>query len=351
MHAPLRSLALAALCAASPALAESWDYTFSVPDGREGTFDLPFPVQYAGTVTIDVSWSGGRLLFFGLEGPGHVSRAHRSGPSPQRLELPVDPATIATGTQWKLTIKALPARGEASGRLRVTAPDSPEVVAKREAILHPPPPPPPPPPAWALRRDAPQGASLEIAHVYEAVEDFRAAILAKTDGPPDACSWQIDFLKYAEGVRDRLGATGAPPDVPTQRYLNRLSEAIHSVDHLRTSKDPIIAGPVPEDRDPRYDWLLARNEIIRPLERSLDSLTDLLRGGHAPKLEDEVWLPRLNACLTACERFFDERVRLGGEENAPNRELTFAQWERIRSAGRVLDSLRPFFKESAPPDS
>lgn len=323
--------------------------TFSVPDGREAKFELPFPVQFTGTVTIETNWTGQRLLFFGVEGPGGTSVARRSGPSPQRLDLHADPATIARGTGWKVTIKALPARGEALGRVRVTAPDAPEVVAKREAILHPPPPAPPPPPAWMLPHAVPQNASPAVKSVYDAVEGLRAGVLSPVDANGDACSWQIDFLKYATGVRDRLGDTGAIPDVPSLRYFASLAEAVRGVTRLKTDKDPVIAGPVPAVREQRRDWLIARNEIVRPIERSLDELTERLRGGHAPGLEDEVWLPRFTACLTACERFYDERVRLGGEENAPNGDLAAVQWARIVEAGHVFESWAPFLKEPAAP--
>ncbi len=350
MHKMLWPLAAAACLGVPPAHATSWDYTISVPDGLQATFELPFPVEYAGPVTIEADWIGPRLLFFGVEGPGCVALARRSGPSPQRLELKADAATIASGTSWKLTIKALPARGGASGRLRVTAPDAPEVVARREAELHPPPPPPPPPPAWTLARAAPQGATPVLSRVYDAVEAYRAAVLPAADGPSDACTWQIAFLKYAAATRERLAETGVAPDVSTLRFFARLSGAIRSVDRLRSSNDPLLAGPVPDDRDRRRDWLIARHEIVRPIERSLDELTELVRGGHAPALEDESWVPRLNACLTACERYFDERVRLVGGQNAPNQELTAAQWERILAALRVFEALGPFLREPHPPD-
>src|SRR5262249_54539128 len=100
----------------------------------------------------------------------------------------------------------------------------------------------------------------------------------------------------------------------------------------------------------RRDWLIARAEIVRPVERSLDELNELLRRGHAPALEDQPWLPRLNACLTACERYYDERVRLGRDDEASNRELAAAQWSRILAASRVLDAWAPFLKEPRPPD-
>jgi len=341
---------LLAACGLTSAEAAYWDYTIAVPDGREATFELPFSVEHAGAVTIEASWAGPRLLFFGVEGPGQTAMVRRSGPSPQRIDLTADAAAIARGTGWRLTIKALPARGAASGRLRVTAPDAPAVVAAREALLHPPPPPPPPPPAWRLPRVAPPGGAPGVDRVFAAVEAARAAVLPAVDADGDACSWKLDFVKYAAGARDRLADRGAPPDVPTLRYFARLAEAIRNVEMLRSDRNPVLAGPVPASRNDRHDWLIARNEIVRPIERSLDELTELLKRGHAPALEDELWLPRFTACLTACERFFDERVRLGGEDTAQNRELAAAQWTSIRLAGQVFESFGPFLKEPRPPD-
>src|SRR5262249_5090526 len=107
------------------------------------------------------------------------------------------------------------------------------------------------------------------------------------------------------------------------------------------------AGPVPADLGARRAWLVARSEVTRPIERALDQLGELLKGGHAPSLEKVTWVPRLTACVTASERFFDERVRLGSESAAQNRGLTRAQWPRIQSAAAVLRSLAPYLPESA----
>jgi hypothetical protein len=340
-------LALATLLVPAAARAESWEYAIHVPDGMPATFELPFRVPHAGPVVLDVTWKGARPLWFGVDMPGQPAVYRRSGPSPQRIDLLAEEAHLAPAGTWKLTVKALPVRGEVTGTVKVTVADSPAVVAKREAALHPPPPPPPPPPAWTLPAVPPAGATPEVARLYRSTETFRAAVLPKEPGPDDACLWQTGFLIYAAGVRDRAGRGAVPQDAPTLRYFARLAAAIRRVETLRTSADPVLAGPVPDELLARRIWLTQRYEQVRPIERSLDELNELLRRGHAPKLEAEVWLPRLNACLTACERYFDERVRLGSGAAAPNAELAAAQWNRVKAAGGVLDSFAAFLKEPA----
>ena len=347
MRSLARTLAVAALLAGAAARAETWEYTLAVPEGMPATFEVPFTVAHAGDVVLLAEWKGPRLLFFGVDAPGRAGFARRSGPSPQRIELKADTDALVGTTGWKLTVKALAARGEASGTLKITVPDAPEVVARREAELHPPPPPPPPPPAWTLPAKAPQGASIQVARVFGAVESYRAAVLSAGNPPQDDCQWQIEFLLYATAVRDRLAAGGQPPDVPALRYFGRMSEAIAGVERMRTSKDPILAGPVPEDLYERRLWLTSRYEQVRPVERSLDQLGELLRGGHAPSLKETVWLPRLNACITACERFFDERVRLGSAELASGREVARSEWPKIQAAAAVFQSLAPYLRETS----
>ena len=333
---------------ASPARAASMEYALSVDDGLPATFAVPFHADYAGTMTIETSWRGTRLLFFGVDGADGVAIAHRSGPSPQRLDIAVDAVRLARGGDFKLTIKALPSRGALDGTVRITVPDSPEVVAQREALLHPPPPPPPPSPAWTLPARAPAGAAAAVNDVFEAVETYRSAVTAES-ARSDDCAWQELFLRYAAGVRDRLGAGGAAADTPSLRYFALLSTAVRQVDGLRASNDPVLAGPVPSDRLERRDWLIARSEQIRPIERRLDQLGELLRGGHAPALESEVWIPRFVACLTGCERYFDERVRLADDDAAPSAALAEAQWSRILAAARVFDTLAAFRSEPEAP--
>jgi hypothetical protein len=189
----------------------------------------------------------------------------------------------------------------------------------------------------------PKDATASVAETFRAVEAYRVSVAPSI--PVDACAWQQEFLRYAAIARDRLVTSAATPDVPTLRYFARLGSAIRSVEELRSSREPALAGPVPEDREARRDWLITRNEKVRPIERRLDELSELLRRGHAPALEEERWVPRLTACLTACERFFDERVRLGSDADASNRELAEAQWSRLLAAAEVFEAFGPYLNE------
>ena len=67
-------------------------------------------------------------------------------------------------------------------------------------------------------------------------------------------------------------------------------------------------------------------------------MLSLLQRGHAPDLDDEEWPLRLVSCLTACERYFEQRARLG-EKRAGNRDLALTQWPRVLSAGQAISSL------------
>jgi hypothetical protein len=81
-----------------------------------------------------------------------------------------------------------------------------------------------------------------------------------------------------------------------------------------------------------------RKERLRPLEAELDSLRETVSRGYIPEVAKESWPNRFVACLTACERNFEERVRLGSEE-ATNRDLAEAQWDRFLAARVALESL------------
>ena len=120
--------------------------------------------------------------------------------------------------------------------------------------------------------------------------------------------------------------------------LGEIAASVRLVEELRTSSDPLIAGPPPENPERREIWLAVRRDRIHSLERRLDMTLETLLRGHAPDLEGHDWPLRLVTCLTACERHFEERVRVG-EEHAINRDLAWQQWERMLAAAEALQAL------------
>lgn len=341
------ALALAGLAALAGSAARSSTsrYLLDVKEGSDSAFEVEIEARYAGTLAIAAEWEGTRILSFRLDGPGEPAvLERRSGPSPQRLEAQLTQEILSSGKKLKLSIRPAPGRGMAKGTLTIDVPDAPEVVEERRKAAEPPPPPPPTPDPWTVPAKAPQGAAVATEQLFVAVERYRALVVGRDGQPvPDACGWRSELLRRLAEWRDGVAAGGPGLSVADLRYLERLSATTKDVDGLRDAKDPILGGPVPEDSLRRRAWLQVRKERIRPLERELDALTESLKGGFAPGLQPEAWLPRLIACLTACERYFDERVRLG-EEEASNADLTKAQWDSILAAVDALDRLGP------PPD-
>ena len=311
---------------------------FEIPDGQEAAYEVPFEVEHPGTLVIDAQWTGSRIISFRVEGPGDpATRVRRTGPSPQRIEIPISEGLGSMATSWKLLIRALASRGEAKATVRVELPDSPEVMAQKRAAETPPPPPPPEPEPWTLKSEAPAGAVTNLVAFFEAVERYRVGIV-RTDGTfnPDPCGWRTDLLRYLANARDQLDIAGSPPSASTLRFLDGLSRAVRHVEELRISKDPLLIGPIPENS--RRVWSMLHKEQIRPLQRELDALTESLRGGTAPDLEKAAWPPRFVACLTACERHFEDRAT-AGEEAAVNGDLARAQWGSFLAASSALDAL------------
>ncbi len=348
------SLLLAGLAALAGTAAEgaTYQYVLDVKDGTDSAFEVGFEAPYPGTLAVAADWDETRILSFRLDGAGETSLVERrSGPSPQRMEVDLAGAAAPGGRKFKLSIRALPGRGFAKGTLTLEIPDAPEIVEERRKAAEPPPPPPPEPDPWTVPATAPQGAAPEVGVLFAAVERYRSLVVGAGFEPlPDACGWRTDLLKRFAAWRADAAAGRRGPAVPEMRYLRRLAATAREVEALRVAKDPILGGPVPEDSLRRRAWEQVRKERIRPIERDLDALSETLHEGFAPGLESEAWLPRLIACLTACERYFEERVRLG-EDEASNADLATAQWGSILAAVDALERLGPAPDPAGSPSS
>jgi len=327
-----------ALAAGPAARAETHEYVFEIRDGQRVGYEIPVAVQYPGELVFEATWDAARVLAFRVEASrGAPVHERRSGPSPQRLAIDVAPAPMSV-ERYVLTILALPAAGAGSGRLTVTVPDSPAVVRARDEALLPPPPPPPQPDWWMVPQRAAPELGPEIAAVYARVEAFRDRVVVPADWTtrPDPCRWQADALEYLATARD-AAARGEPPALATARFLRRVADAADEVEALRTTRDPILGGPPPEDTWTLRAWRHLREQQMHVLERRLDGLLEMLRGGHVPAIAAADWPWRMVSCMTACQRYFDERVEHGGD--APNAELATAQWDTVRAAAAALRSV------------
>jgi hypothetical protein len=312
-------------------------YSLKIPDGRPANYKLTLPVKHPGTLKLGAEWSNDRLLALRLECPGgSLSPYRRSGPSPITLEVEVEPEQ--TG-QWTLSIHANPARGEGDGLITAVLPDPPDDEPEGGITSAPDTPSPPPPDPWMVARRAPRGSSPELARLFDEIENFRFSIERRgEDAAVDSCRWQSALMRYLADRRDELAETGAAPSRTTGTVLGRIADAIRLVEEYRSSDEPILAGPPPEDPQRRRIWTELRKERFQPLEGELDEILQTLRRGHVPVLEDELWPVRLVSCLAACERHFEERVRLG-ERQATNREIAEVQWDRLLTSAGALKAL------------
>lgn len=349
--ARLLSACLATLVAVAlgPAHAEARRYTIAVPDRQATSFVLDLDIEHAGTLVVEAEWSGPRVLSFRVEGPGHPTvKTRRSGPSPQRLEAVVGESALPASTGWRLVIRALPASGRAEGTISVQLPtpgdpdppEEPEPPASIEA--------PPEPEPWAMPATPPPGARPKVAGVYAGIERYRSWV-AGPDGAlrRDACGWQEGLLRYLAGRRERVAGDGAVISEATGRYLGRLVNVIRDVEKIRSSNDPLLAGPAPGDRLRERAWQAVRRQRIEPIEAELDFLTTAVRRGFAPELEGEDWPSRFVSCMTACERYFERRVLLG-DGGAPNRDLALDQWDGFLAASFALEALAALHGEHEP---
>lgn len=339
MLRPLISGLAAAALALAPGHAASIAYPFTVPDGAAASLEVAVPVEHRGRVSAVASWEGGRILAFRLIGPGDVGvAARRSGPSPQRLAADSDDRSIAEGSAWIIQIRANAAGGGVDGVVVVDVPDAPEIVAAREAAAVPPPPIEPERDPWTLPALAPSGSPPEVVRLFEGTDSLRAAVFGEDgDAAPDGCGWQVSLVRWVWERRQAIVESGAALDGPTTRWLARTASAIRGVDRLRLSDDPLIVGPVPETSLRRRAWVAARRERMRPLEKQLDGLAELSRDPEIGDLADEPWVARMIACLTACERDFDQRH--APEGSPPGADLAASQWDRFLAAAAAFEAM------------
>jgi hypothetical protein len=317
--------------------AETRQFGLEVPDGRGVSFDVELPVEHPGEIGIRAEWSCPRVLSFVVRGPGGGQpRARRSGPSPQAFRVGVSSRDLVRRGPWSLRIHALPGGGGGRGSLWVELPDPPRATAPADRTAAPEP---PRVERWALAAPVPPGATEQVARLHDLVERFRREVVdAQGSLVPDACQWHSGALAYLAEWRDRFSRAGALPLRSTRRYLGRLAEAAGRVEQLRSSPDPLLAGPGPPSAAERRAWLMARRRVFEPLERELDSLLESLGAGHAPELETQPWPRRLVSCVLACERYFEQRARLG-EERATNAELAASAWKPILAATQAFAEL------------
>lgn len=327
-------LAVGLACNAATTLAATKRYTFEIPDRLPAAYELSFDVNHPGKVAVETRWTGGRILSFKLEGPGSPPvRLQRSGPSPQRIEVP----SASLGAAWRLFVRANPGKGSAQVDLTIELPEPVSALAPAKPVaaedpkddLEP----------WARPAVPFPGAKPSLVSVYHGVELFRAAVVGN-DGEfaADPCSWHSEFLARMASIRDALASGGLPFSATDRASFARLAAAVRRVDELRTSQEPLIRGPVPADARARIVWRARRGDRIRPLEEDLDALLSDLRGDKCfERLADDVWPSRFAACLIACERYFEEQVRIGDE--AANAELARTEWDRYLDAARILEAL------------
>ena len=321
-----------------PTAAETLRYSLEIPDRDSVTYLLDLDVRHPGELTVRAEWSGPRNLSLKLTPPDQAYGALlRSGPSPQEFETTIKPKGFEAGT-WTLRIFALAGRGGGEGSLVIELPDpEPEVTEAltpdSELVDLPEPEP------WMQPFRPTAAVRTDWLPFLDATERFRAELFGNDfEAPHDVCQWQAPLLRYFADLRASLLSDSSLPSETTARFLGSLASAIASVDRMRSSDDPLVNGPAPDDPALRNAWLKLRTTKIDPVEDELDRLLSLLQRGHAPELDTEEWPLRLVSCLTACERYFEERARVG-EKRAGNRDLALSQWPRVLSAGQAISTL------------
>lgn len=312
--------------------AEQKLFSLEIPDAQVAHFEVPFEVEHPGEISVQATWSGNRPLAFRIEPPGRDGVAtRRSGTSPVHLKMDVRPNQLKQGS-WTLIIHALPLSGAGEGRLTLDLP-GPPVVEKAQATQ-----PEPQFEDWQKPRVSPEGLGKEQRHLVRSTESFRKLLVDASYRPPDTCRWQDDLLRWLAAQRDQALDESFKPDPATGKLMARMAEVIRTVDDVRQSTDPVLIGPPPNDRAKRTRWERLRSTQLRPVERSLDELMNAVQREHAPGLKGEQWPLRMVSCLTATERYFEQRW-VDGADRTPNRELAEAQWRPLNRAGTALDAL------------
>jgi hypothetical protein len=327
--------------------AEQRLYSLEIPDAQATTFEVPFEVEHAGEVSIRADWSGNRPLAFRIDPPGGKgTTVRRSGTSPIHLELDVDSNQLGQGP-WTLIIHALPLSGAGQGRLTI---DLPEQRSAQPKDLPPaglfPAKPKRPIEEWQKPQTFHGELSREQRRVVQSTESFRKLLVDSKKRAPDTCRWQDDLLQWLATQRDHAINQSVEADPATGKLMTQMVAAIRSVDEIRRSRDPLLVGPAPAERHKRVSWERLRTEQLRPVERGLDELMTAVQRDHAPELHGEQWPLRLVSCLTATERYFDQRW-LAGADNAPNRDLAEAQWSPLNRAATALAALADLAPDDA----
>jgi hypothetical protein len=298
-------------------------------------YHVDFEVDHPGVLSLRAEWPAARILSFRLEAAVGTFSDRRSGPSPQHWSVTVGPEAIRDGEPWRLWIRGLASPGGGRGRLTIEIPE-PERWTEPLAARVPSPAPTEREPVTAVPV-VPPDSPVEWTRFERSAVTF-AALLDDDGASGDACRWQEELSSYLGERLQALADEGAAPERRTRQALGRVADAVRTVEAMRSSADPILAGPVPKDDRHRQAWLVARRDRMLGLETMLDEVRQELRRGHAPELGEEDWPVRMISCVTACQRHFEESVRLG-PERATNLDLASAQWERLLAAADALERL------------
>ena len=320
-------------------------YNLDIPDGQAVRFEVPIELEYAGELAVHAEWDGNRTLAFRIEPANRDGAvARRSGPPPIHLKAEVTEEHLSQGA-WTLVIHALPLRGASQGRLTIDLPEppKPQPPSRPASGLYARATPETPEP-WQAPRGTSAGWTGPQATLVRTTESFRKFLVENQRRPPDTCRWQDDLLRWLATQRDSILDDGAEPDVATGKLVTSMAEAIRSVERMRVSRDPLIVGPAPADGERRAGWERLREDKLRVLKGSLDELMSAVQRNHAPELENERWPVRLVSCLTASERYFDQRW-IVAEDRAPHRDLAEAQWTLIQRAADALEALAEFAED------